>query len=62
MAIVFDMSSGKIQSEQARITEVTEPLESMQAVPALQTVSETHVAASPREEAMQHIRELLKKS
>ncbi|MCK5481900.1 MAG: hypothetical protein KAJ06_12160 [Gammaproteobacteria bacterium] len=58
MAIVFDMSSGKIQSENTGVSRITEHFDLPENDPALQEVSET----SEKDIAyLEHIRELLRK-
>ncbi len=58
MAIVFDMSSGKIQSENTGVSRITEHFDLPENGPALQEVSET----SEKDIAyLEHIRELLRK-
>ena len=61
MAIVFDMSSGKIQSESADVSRVTDHLDLPSNSPALQQACETSENEKQSEAYLNHIRELLKK-
>ncbi len=61
MAIVFDMSSGKIQSESTGVTRVADHLGLPSNSPALQEVCETPEGKIQSEAYLNHIRELLKK-
>ena len=61
MARIFDMSSGKIQSENTGVTHIIEQLEPLEIGPALQEVCELPEDATQGGTAQQHIRELLKK-
>jgi hypothetical protein len=61
MAIVFDMSSGKIQSESAGVTRVADHLDLPSNSPALQQACETYAGEKQSEAYLNHIRELLKK-
>jgi hypothetical protein len=61
MAIVFDMSSGKIQSESAGVTRVTDHLDLPSNSPALQQACITPEGERQSEAYLNHIREILKK-
>ena len=61
MASVFDMSSGKIQSENAGITRITEQFDPLENGPALQEVCETPEETTEGDVSQHHINELLKK-
>lgn len=61
MAHVFDMSSGKIQSENTGITRITEHLDPLEIGPALQEICEIPEDATQDAISQHHIRELLKK-
>ena len=61
MAIVFDMSSGKIQSESAGVTRVTEHLDLPSNSPSLQQACVTSESERQSEAYLNHIREILKK-
>ena len=61
MAIVFDMSSGKIQSESEGVTRVVDHLDPPLNSPALQQACATSEEVTQSEAYLNHIRELLKK-
>jgi len=61
MAIVFDMSSGKIQSENSGISRITEHFDIPENSPALQEVCETSEDPAMDIAYLEHIRELLRK-
>jgi len=61
MAIVFDMSSGKIQSENTGVSRITEHFELPENGPALQEISETPKDVTRDIAYLEHIRELLRK-
>ena len=61
MAIVFDMSSGKIQSESNGVTRVADHLDLPSNIPALQQACEIPEYERQSEAYLNHIRELLKK-
>jgi len=61
MAIVFNMSSGKIQSENTGVSRITEHLDLPENGPALQEISETSEDVTRDIAYLEHIRELLRK-
>jgi len=61
MAIVFDMSSGKIQTESAGVTRVADHLDLPSNSPALQQACVTSEGERQSEAYLNHIREILKK-
>ena len=61
MARIFDMSSGKIKSENTGVTLVIDYLDTPETGPALQEVCETLPTVTRGDASQQHIRELLKK-
>jgi hypothetical protein len=61
MATVYDMSSGKIQSENRGVSRVSEYVSLPENGPALQEVCETPAEPAEADAYLNHIRELLKK-
>ncbi len=61
MAIIFDMSSGKIQSEGTGVTRVVDHLDLPSNSPALQEACEISEDKIQSDAYLNHIRELLKK-
>ncbi len=61
MAIVFDMSSGKIQSECTGVTRIADHLDLPANSPALQQACEVSKEEIQSDAYLNHIRELLKK-
>ena len=61
MAIVYDMSSGKIQSEHTGVSRVNEHIDLPEYGPALQEVCEIPAETTQDDAYLNHIRELLKK-
>ena len=61
MAIVYDMSSGKIQSENTGVSRISEHFDLPENGPALQEVCETPAEPTQTDAYLNHIRELLKK-
>jgi hypothetical protein len=61
MAIVYDMSSGKIQSENTGVSRVSEYFDLPENGPALQEICETLAEPTQADAYLNHIRELLKK-
>jgi len=61
MAIVFDMSSGKIQSENTGVSCITDHFDLPENGPALQEVNETSEDVTKDIAYLEHIRELLRK-
>jgi hypothetical protein len=61
MAIVYDMSSGRIQSENRGVSRVNERFDLPEYAPALQEIRETRTEHGQAETYLNHIRELLRK-